>query len=223
MGTMLHQRRRRKALALTAVCVSTVGAALALNAWVVKRAAPFVLSLQDARVQAPKDAVVVVLGASVRANGKPSRVLADRLATALDVAGNTHKILLTGDGLSAKEIVGMRAWLVDRGVAADRLLEDPAGLRTWDSMLRAKDVFHLTNVVVVTNAFHIDRAVYLAKAAGLNAICVAAPPRAKPPRFRNHVRESVARVRAVVDVTLNMTAAHPTGYGPKVKPAFDRG
>ncbi len=198
----------------TVACMATVGTAIALNAWVLGNAAPHLFTIEAAREQAP-EAVVLVLGASVRSNGVPSRVVRDRLAAALQVAGPTQKILLTGDGLSAKVGICVGVRHVDRGVTRDRLLEDPAGLRTWDSMVRAKDVFHIDSVIVVTNAFHLARAVYLAHAAGLRAIGVAAPPQDHPPHWKNHVRESVARVRSVVDVTLGVTAAHPTGYGPR--------
>lgn len=217
MANKPGNRRRRRALIATTACLSTVGAAIALNAWVIGQAAPHLLTIEAAKKRAP-DAVVLVLGASVRADGTPSRVLRDRLAAALEVAGDSHAILLTGDGLSAQEIAGMRNWLTERGVARDRLLEDPAGLRTWDSMRRAKDVFAIDDVIVVTNAFHLARAVYLARAAGLRAVGVAAPAQKRPPHWKNHVRESVARVRSVVDVTLGVTAAHPTGYGPKSDP-----
>lgn len=217
MANKPGNRRRRRALIVTSACLTTVGAAIVLNAWVIGQAAPHLRTIEAAKKRSPK-AVVLVLGASVRADGTPSRVLRDRLAAALEVAGATHDLLLTGDGLTAQEIAGMRNWLVERGVARERLLEDPAGLRTWDSMRRAKDVFKIDDVIVVTNAFHLARAVYLARAAGLRAIGVPAPAQKRAPHWKNHVRESAARVRSVVDVTLGVTAAHPTGYGPKADP-----
>lgn len=213
-------RRRRAALAATAVCVSTFGAGLLLNAWVVRGAAPHLVAVEQVAGDATlASAVIVVLGASVRGNGKPSRVLEDRLAAALEIAGPAQSILITGDGLTAKEISGMRRWLVARGVAKARLIEDPAGLRTWDSMIRARNVFGLSDVIVVTNAFHVSRSVFLARAAGLNAVGFAARPQQNAPGWGNHVREAVARVRAVVDVTLGVGAQHPTGHGPKKKGA----
>ncbi len=213
-----RRQRRRAALAVTAVCVSTFGAGLLLNAWVVRRAAPHLVAAEQVAGDATlASSVIVVLGASVRGNGSPSRVLEDRLAAALEIAGPDQSILITGDGLSAKEIVGMRQWLVKRGVEPSRLIEDPAGLRTWDSIVRARDGCGLSDVIVVTNAFHVSRSVFLARAAGLNAVGFAARPQMNPPGWGNHVREAVARVRAVVDVTLGVGAQHPTGHGPTPK------
>lgn len=159
--------------------------------------------------QVPAREAILVLGARVDPGGVVSSMLADRLNTALRLyqAGLAPRVLLSGDGMGPgpDEVAAMRQYLVDRGVPPSALLEDREGLRTLDTMLRAREVMGLRGGIVVTNPFHVARAVYLARHAGLDAIGVGAEPGVSysaSTLLKNRGREIAARVRAFLDVEL---------------------
>lgn len=158
-----------------------------------------------AEESATKADAILVLGARVFPGGRPSDVLRDRLETALrlyqrDVA---PRIVVSGDHEESDydEPGAMAAWLVARGVPKDAIVEDGLGLDTYSSMARAKQTYALGHIVVVTQAFHLPRSLYLAKSNGLVCEGVVADQR----RYRRgayyQVREAAARVRAFLDVT----------------------
>ncbi|MFV2197678.1 SanA/YdcF family protein [Nocardiopsis sp. LOL_012] len=125
----------------------------------------------------PERPVALVLGAGVRPDGLPSRLLARRLdtAAALYSAGRVRAILVSGDNSVEhyNEPDTMRAYLIDAGVPADRVVADYAGFDTWDSCTRAHRVFGVEAATVVTQDFHLPRAVLLCRSAGIDAVGVA--------------------------------------------------
>lgn len=141
-------------------------------------------------------AVAIVPGAYVAPDGTPSHMLADRLAAALALveAGKVTRVLVSG---GPDEVAGMRAWLERRGVTD--LLCDPGGLRTWATMRRAASS-GVTRAVVCTQRFHLPRSVYLARAAGIDAVGLVADGRRYRDVTYNADREACARVRALLDV-----------------------
>ncbi len=159
----------------------------------------------------------LVLGAGVSDDGSPSWVLEDRLAEALDLyrAGKVKKLLVTGDHHtpSYDEPNTMRAWLEQRGVPARDVFMDHAGVDTYSSMWRARHVFEASRVIVVTQAFHLPRAVFLARSVGMSAEGVVADRR----RYRGavwfQIREVASRSKAVLDV---MTSRRPRHTGPPI-------
>lgn len=159
--------------------------------------------IRDEDQVTPCDAILV-LGARVYPDGRPSDVLADRLGAALRLyqRGVAPRIVVSGDHAEADydEPGAMAAWLVARGVPRAAVVEDGAGLDTYSSMARAKGTYGLVSVVVVTQAFHLPRALYLASRKGLVCEGVVADTR----RYRRagwyQLRELVSRVRAFSDV-----------------------
>jgi vancomycin permeability regulator SanA len=117
--------------------------------------------------------VALVLGAEVYADGVPSTFLRARLDLALELyrRGLVERILLSGDGRSRfyDETGGMRAYLLERGVDESVLIVDPAGLDTYDSCLRARDVYGIDRLVVVSQSYHLPRALAICRALGLDA------------------------------------------------------
>ena len=107
----------------------------------------------------------------------------------------------------------MRTWLLDHGVAADHVFLDHAGFDTWDTMVRAREVFRVDGAVVVTQAFHLPRAVFLARKAGLDVVGVAADPPGGSCCAGSAVREPLACVKAVLDARL---ALDPRFLGPAI-------
>lgn len=155
----------------------------------------------------PRREAILVLGARVDPGGRVSAMLEDRLRTSLELFqdGKARRILVSGDGRTSDydEVEAMSRWLIDHGVPASALLEDRAGLRTLDTVVRARRVFGLEGVIVVSNPFHVPRAVFLARHHGLDAIGVGAHPGVRyswGTLVRNRGREIVARLVAWADV-----------------------
>lgn len=148
--------------------------------------------------------VVIVLGAKVKADGQPSDILRDRLLTAIDLyrAGSVEKILVSGDDgqVEYDEVNAMRLYLLGADVDPDDIFLDHAGFDTYDSMIRASKIFGVTKAIVVTQAYHLPRALYLADAFGIDAQGVAADRQTYRGMLRYQVRELLADTKAVVDV-----------------------
>ena len=161
--------------------------------------------------------VALVLGAGVTRSGYPTPMLRDRLETALELyrAGKVQKLLLSGDHgrTDYDEVNAMRRYLEERGVPPEDLFLDHAGFDTYDSMYRAAAVFQVEDVIVVTQEFHLPRALWIATRLGLDAQGVAAD------RFRYGVerayaaRELAARVKAFGEVAVRR---RPVFLGPVI-------
>jgi SanA protein len=160
----------------------------------------------------PPAEAALVLGAQVYTNGKPSIMLADRVhaAEALYRAGKVNKILVSGDHgrWSYDEPGTMRRMLLADGIPARDIFTDHAGFDTWDSAQRARRVFDVRSAVVVTQGFHMARALFDARRAGLHATGFIADRRDYG-RVMDKliVREAIARVKALGETVV--------GAGPK--------
>jgi vancomycin permeability regulator SanA len=155
---------------------------------------------------APSAPVALVLGAQVYPDGTPSPFLTARLELArrLLAAGRVSTLLLSGDGGAPEydEPVAMAAYLRAAGVPAERLLLDRYGLDTYDSAYRARHVLGLEQVLVVTQAYHLPRAVGTCRALGLAAEGVGdrSIRRSSPALVRGQLRDQVACVKTVLDL-----------------------
>jgi SanA protein len=167
--------------------------------------------------EVPKAEVAIVPGALVKPDGNMSGMLADRVeqASRLWHAGKVKKILVSGDHGQwvYDEPDTMRKALVVDGVAPEDVFEDHAGFDTWATMVRAREVFGVRDAVVITQGFHMPRALYLADAAGIDATGLTADLHQWGYQGRkSSVREVLSRVKAVADVTLDT----PAMAGPKI-------
>jgi SanA protein len=159
----------------------------------------------------PHAQVAIVPGALVQANGKMSAMLADRVrqADALWKAGKVDRILVSGDHhtWAYDEPDTMRKALVADGVPGRVIFEDHAGFDTWATMVRARSIFGVKDAVVVTQGFHMPRALYLADAAGIDATGLTADLHQWGYQGRkSEVREVLSRVKAIADTTLDTPA-----------------
>jgi SanA protein len=167
--------------------------------------------------------VALVLGAGLRPDGSPSLMLADRLAVAADLyrTGRVGTVLASGDhGTHAyDEVTAMRQRLVELGVPDERVFTDHAGFDTWSSVVRAKAVFGARRVLVVTQGFHLGRAVWLARRAGLSADGVDADLHGYGRLGQKaELRETAARVKSVLEV---VAGRRPRYLGPPFDLAGD--
>jgi vancomycin permeability regulator SanA len=171
--------------------------------------------------QVPSAPVALVLGAQVYPSGTPSRFLRARLDLALLLLqrGTVDRLLLSGDAQAPEydEPAAMRAHLLAAGAADDRLVLDPAGLNTYDSCVRARDVYGVHRVVMVTQTYHLPRAVGTARLVGLDAVGVGDRTvrltedgeSLNQPWARGWVRDQVACVKTVWDVGTHRRPALP--------------
>ena len=171
----------------------------------------------DRVADVPRAQVAIVPGALVKPDGEMSAMLADRVsqASALWHAGKVEKILVSGDHHSwAYDEPGtMRKALVADGVPARDVFEDHAGFDTWATMVRARAIFGVHDAVVVTQGFHMPRALFLAGAAGIDASGLTADLHRWGYQGRKSAaREVLSRVKAIADVTLNT----PAMAGPSI-------
>lgn len=126
----------------------------------------------------PPRSVAIVLGAGLWPDGSLTPILADRVAIAADLyhAGTVQKLLCSGDNrfVDYNEPQRMLEYAVSLGVPEEAIVLDYAGRRTYDTCYRARDIFGLERVVVVTQRFHAARALYLCDALGVDAVAVLA-------------------------------------------------
>lgn len=159
----------------------------------------------------------LVLGAGVKDDGSPSDVLRDRLDVALSLyrAGRVDRILVSGDhrARSYDEPNAMRRYLEANGVPPEAIFMDHAGFDTYSSVWRAKHVFRAERVIVVTQDFHLPRALYVARSLGMAAEGASADRRVYRSIAWLHVRETVSRTKAVLDVAI---ARRPRHEGPPI-------
>ncbi|HEY0714970.1 MAG TPA: ElyC/SanA/YdcF family protein [Polyangia bacterium] len=159
--------------------------------------------LYDQLALEPNRQVALVLGASVFRSGKPSPVVEARLRAARELleAGKVQTILVSGDHKpdDYDEADAMRAWLIRAGVPPAKIAIDHGGLRTLDSVVRAGSLFGVRGMVVCTQAFHLPRAVFLARQAGIDAVGLKVGANLGSTGGYDLTRESLATVRAVFD------------------------
>ncbi|MFI6846816.1 YdcF family protein [Kitasatospora sp. NBC_00085] len=172
LGVRLGRRRTQRRIfqLVTAVCAL----ALAPSAWLWISADDRVGTVASA----PKAPVAVVFGAGL-SEGKPSPYLAHRLDAAVDLyrEQKVQAVLVTGDNGrdSYDETDAMRQYLIEHGVPQVRVVGDYAGFDTWDSCTRAHRIFGVDRAVLVSQDFHVRRALALCEAAGIDAYAVGVP------------------------------------------------
>ncbi len=147
---------------------------------------------------------VLVLGAGVWGDS-PSHLLEERLNKGVEVynTGCTNRILMSGDHgrTDYDEVNVMKDFAIDNGAVAEEVFMDHAGFSTYESMYRAKEIFQVKKVVIVTQKYHLYRAVYDARKLGLDAYGVVADGQynfSLPVRSYNNIREAMARCKDFV-------------------------
>jgi len=155
----------------------------------------------------PAAYTALVLGAQVTATGAPSSILQDRLAGALLLYNNhiVERFLLSGDhGTRAyDEVNSMKNILLSNGVDSNDIFLDHAGFNTYNSILRAKKIFEVTDLIVVTQRYHLPRAVYIARKNRMNAYGYVADKRRYSYMNFYKKREYFAKIKSFFDVLLN--------------------
>lgn len=172
--------------------------------------------------EVPLKKVAIVFGAGLRRDGSPTPVLRDRVITAVDLYlnGKVEKLLLSGDNskVGYNEPFAMRDLALSLGVPEDDLVLDYAGRRTYDTCYRARAIFGLTEAILVTQSFHLTRAIYTCNHLEVAAIGVSANNlvyRKSSLTYWN-LRESLATLAAMWDVHIG----HPVPVLGEFEPIF---
>ena len=181
--------------ALFCLALAAAGAYFGLNAYV--KASTQACILEPEQVESGYDCVLV-LGAGIWGD-QPSPMLADRLdqGIALYETGASPKLLMSGDHSREdyNEVGVMKRYAIERGVPSQDVFMDHAGFSTYESLYRAKEIFQVKKLVIVTQRYHLYRALYIAQRLGLDAVGVASDPRPYAGQAYYELRESVARCK----------------------------
>ena len=167
----------------------------------------------------PECAAALIPGCSERLNdGRSNLYFLHRIRTAAELyrSGKVRYLIVSGDNHieGYDEPSGMKRALVARGVPADAIYCDYAGFRTLDSVVRAKAIFGQDRIVVVSQKFHNERAIFLARSNGIDAFGLNAPDVGGAAGLRSWLRERLARLKSVLDIYVFHT--EPKFYGPPV-------
>ena len=197
-------------------------AALCVNSYVVLSTKKNILSPEEASQQESADCILV-LGCGVYADGTPSTMLTDRLkqAIALYEAGVAPKLLMSGDHGQENydEVNVMKQFAIDSGVPSSDIFMDHAGFSTYESVYRTKDIFQAEKIVIVTQQYHLHRALHIAKALDLEAYGVSADLRRYAGQTYRDIREILARNK---DFFTSIFKPEPTFRGETI-PVFGDG
>jgi vancomycin permeability regulator SanA len=159
--------------------------------------------------QVPAKPVAVVYGAGVR-NGQPSAVLYDRVAAAVALyeAGIVGKLLMSGDNrfVDYNEPAAMRRTALQMGVPDDDIVLDLAGRSTYDTCFRAHEIFGVSAAVLVTQDFHLDRAITTCRALGIDAVGFVADRRS----YRNMTWFQIREIGATLNAFVELYITRPT-------------
>jgi len=215
-----NQRSLRRlwhlAVALLLVLLCGVVLAVLLRWWTNHRYSRDVYTLETV----PPKPVAIVFGAGVYPDGRLSPVLEDRVYTAVQLytTGKVRKLLMTGDNrtLDYNEPQHMREYALALGVPDEDIVLDYAGRRTYDSVYRARHIFGVDSAILVTQAYHLDRAIFTADGLGLDAVGISADRRDYALITHYWWREMVATALAAIQVYIT----HPVPVLGEALPIF---
>lgn len=189
---------RRAVLGILIFGLCCVGFVLGVSGYVKHQAADYLLSREAAAGLEDVDCILI-LGCGVRADGSPSLMLRDRLDMGLRLyeAGVAPKLLMSGDHSRTDydEVNTMKDYAMAAGVPSEDVFMDHAGFSTYESMYRARDIFCAEKIVIVSQGYHLSRAVYDARALGLDAYGMAAEDIRYAGQFMRDLREILARCK----------------------------
>jgi len=194
---------------LAAVCIY----ALIINVYVCHVGSKRIVDAETAESLEDIDAIIV-LGCQVKPGGELSPMLRDRLITGVGLyeAGAAPKLLMSGDhsDIYYDEVNAMKNYAMSVGVPSSDIFMDHAGLSTYESMYRAKEVYQCKRVIIVTQSYHLYRALYVAKQLGLDAYGVSADRSEYTGQLARDFREILARNK---DFLITIYKPEPTYLG----------
>ena len=207
-------------LILILLGVLSVVVVLGINIYIKSSSNKKILSLEHAAALEDVDCILV-LGAGVWGD-RPTHMLEDRLnfGVALYKNGASDRILMSGDHgrNNYDEVNVMKDYAINEGVISSDIFMDHAGFSTYESLYRARDIFEAKKIIIVTQEYHLYRALYVADKLGLEAYGVASNPREYAGQRSRNIREVLARVKDFLYVIIK---PEPTYLGDSIPVSGD--
>lgn len=204
-----------KKIIIAVICIGLVcsAAVLGINFYVVKSSEKYILDMDNAGEGYD---CVLVLGCGVWGD-RPSHMLEDRLLVGIELCKNgaSEKLLMSGDHGRDEydEVNVMKKFATDRGLASEDVFMDHAGFSTYESMYRARDIFKAKRVLIVTQEYHLYRAIFVARRLGLEAYGVTSDLRDYGGQIFRDIREILARNK---DLVYTILQPEPTYLGEAI-------
>ena len=218
--TRFRSIRWKKILIKSIICIGILGIVgitliIGINAYVVSKYKDKILTVEE--FENNNVDCIMVLGAHVKSDGEPCVLLRDRLNKGLELyqTGVSDKLLMTGDHgqIEYDEVNAMKNYAIAQGVDGDYIFMDHAGFSTYESMYRAKEVFGVKSMVIVTQKYHLYRALYVANQLGIDAYGVCTEDIEYSSQTKREIREAAARIK---DVGYVMFRPEPTYLGEAI-------
>lgn len=212
--------KNRRKLLIAAAVISVPAAAvliymLIVNSVIVSYGRDYLLGAEAAGEYGAD--CILVLGAGLKPDGSPSDMLADRMAVAVDLykKGAAPCLLLSGDHSRTdyNEVGAMTDYAIAEGVPEEAIVPDYAGFSTYESVYRARDIFSAGRIIIVTQEYHLYRALFIADALGVEAVGVSADVRKYRGQAMREIREVLARNK---DFVYTILKPEPTYLGDKI-------
>lgn len=205
------------------ICLAIIGVAtiIGVNGYVKKIGGNNIITPEEAAELNDVDCIVV-LGCQVKDNGKPSDMLADRLKRGIELyeQGSAPKIIMSGDHGRTEydEVNTMKQVAIDSGVPSSDIFMDHAGFSTYESLYRAKEIFEADKLIIVTQEYHLYRALYIAEQLGIEAYGVNSDYHTYWGQSNREVREILARCKDFVNTIFK---PEPTYLGETIPVSGD--
>ena len=200
------------------ICAGILGTSVLLlaNGYVKHSTADQILTSEQAAALEGVDCILV-LGCLVKSDGSPSDMLYDRISVGVTLYQNgaSPKLLMSGDHGQKEydEVNTMKAYAINAGVPSADVFMDHAGFSTYESVFRAKEIFGAKRIVIVTQEYHLYRALYIANALGIEAYGVSADLRGYSGQTKRDLREILARIK---DLGYSLFKPAPTYLGDPI-------
>ena len=204
------------------LCILGITALTVINSVVKLSTGDQIISSEEAAKLEDIDRILV-LGCFVKDDGRPSDMLFDRLTRGVELydMGAAPKLLMSGDHGREEydEVAAMKQFAIDEGIPSEDVFMDHAGFSTYESVFRAKEIFQADKILIVTQEYHLYRALYIANQLGVEAYGVSSDYHTYVGQFMRDFREMLARVK---DCATCIFKQEPTYLGDAI-PIFGDG
>ena len=214
----MKKREKLKTICMILLCLALVGviALCSMNGYVKSVAKERIVTVEKTANLEDVDCIIV-LGCQVRDDGTLSHMLRDRLMRGLEVyhAGAAPKLLMSGDHGRKEydEVNAMKQYAIENGVPSEHVFMDHAGFSTYETVYRAKEIFEADKVIIITQEYHLYRALYIADKLGLEAYGVSADLNKYVGQSMRDFREILARCK---DWAMCIFKPEPTYLGESI-------
>lgn len=219
----MQKKKYLKITLIVFLCLSITGAGtlFGINAYVKSVASEHIITTEEATELTDVDCILV-LGCLVKADQTPSSMLKDRLTRGIELyeQGAASKLLMSGDHGTETydEVNTMKQYAIDAGISSSDIFMDHAGFSTYESIYRAKEIFGADKIIIVTQEYHLYRALYIAEQLGIEAYGVDSDYHTYSGQSKRDLREILARVK---DFATTIFKPEPTYLGEMIPVSGD--